>query len=126
MVSYVPRVLLVEPHPDVWSLFELVVVRVGCEPVAYDDAQVADAELDAAVIEPGWGLGGAVARRLHESRVPLVLTSIYPPTAELLALEPVAYLLKPFPLYALERALGEAVGSRRALMPVAYITTART
>ena len=41
--------------------------------------------------------------------MPLVFSSIYPPTAELLALEPAAYLLKPFALYALERALSHAL-----------------
>jgi hypothetical protein len=109
----VARILVVEPHPDVRSLLEIVIRRIRCEPIAYDGVLVETPDIDAAVIEPGRGLGSAVAQRLHDCGVPLVLTSIYPPTAELLALEPVAYLVKPFPLYALERALGEALDWHR-------------
>jgi hypothetical protein len=39
----------------------------------------------------------------------VLFTSIYPPDAEALDLEPAAYLVKPFPLYALERALEAAL-----------------
>jgi hypothetical protein len=37
--------------------------------------------------------------------VPVLFTSIYPANETLLELKPAAYLVKPFPLYALERAL---------------------
>jgi hypothetical protein len=39
----------------------------------------------------------------------VLFTSIFPPDADLLALEPTAYLVKPFPLDALERALDSAL-----------------
>jgi hypothetical protein len=41
--------------------------------------------------------------------VPVLFASIYPPDNELLELRPVTYLVKPFPLYALERALQQAL-----------------
>ena len=43
-----------------------------------------------------------------------------PRTKELLALEPAAYLVKPFPLYALERALAGALAT---LGPRAAVAT---
>jgi len=39
----------------------------------------------------------------------VLFTSIYPAENEVLALRPAAYLVKPFPLYALERALVTAL-----------------
>ncbi len=52
-----------------------------------------------------------VVRRLglRSRNVPVLFTSIYPPDAAVLDLEPAAYLVKPFPLYALERALEAAL-----------------
>jgi hypothetical protein len=49
--------------------------------------------------------------------VPVLFTSIYPAESDVLALEPAAYLVKPFPLYALERALVTALAP--AQQPVA-------
>jgi len=101
----VARVLICEPHDDISALLELVVRRLGHEPVTYTEGDEDDLYIDAAVIEPGEALGLQLARTLHARNVPSLFTSIYPADAELLALEPVAYLVKPFPLYALERAL---------------------
>jgi hypothetical protein len=39
----------------------------------------------------------------------VLFTSIYPADDDVLALDPAAYLVKPFPLYALERALQSAL-----------------
>jgi two-component SAPR family response regulator len=52
--------------------------------------------------------------------VPVLFTSIYPPDAHALELNPAAYLVKPFPLYALERAL-EAALAVTALAPAAAV-----
>jgi two-component SAPR family response regulator len=41
--------------------------------------------------------------------VPVLFTSIHPATDELLELAPSAYLVKPFPLDSLERALAQAL-----------------
>ena len=101
----VARVLICEPHDDISSLLELVVRRLGHEPVTYRGEDLELVKVDAAVIEPGEAAGMRVARALCEKKVPMLFTSIYPADDALLRLEPAAYLVKPFPLYALERAL---------------------
>ena len=105
------RVLICEPHDDISALLELVVRRLGHEPVAFAGIEVDHIGIEAAVIEPGEAAALIVARKLRANDVPVLFTSIYPPDAEVLALEPAAYLVKPFPLYALERALQEALAS---------------
>jgi DNA-binding response OmpR family regulator len=103
----VARILIVEPHADIRALLELVVRRLGHEPVLRFDGDTAG--IDAAVVEPGEGYGLQLARRLRAEGVPLLFTSIYPADHDALALEPCAYLVKPFPLYSLEAALGLAL-----------------
>jgi DNA-binding response OmpR family regulator len=99
------RVLICEPHEDISALLKLVIRRLGHEPIVYRGEDVGVIVVDAAVIEPGGPVGLEVARGLRRRAVPVLFTSIYPPDEEMLALEPVAYLVKPFPLYSLERAL---------------------
>jgi len=98
-----------EPHADVRSLLEVVVERLGHDAVVANGADPDGADVEAAVIEPGEAAGLELARRLHARAVPLVFTSIYPATPEVMALGPVAYLVKPFALYALERAVTDAL-----------------
>jgi CheY-like chemotaxis protein len=105
----VARVLICEPHDDISALLELVVRRLGHEPVAFMGGDVDHIGVDAAVIEPGEASALQAARSLRARNVPVLFTSIYPPDAEALDLEPAAYLVKPFPLYALERALEAAL-----------------
>jgi len=107
----VARVLICEPHDDISALLELVVRRLGHEPVLYDghDGDARSGAFDAAVIEPGEEDGLRLARELRAAKVPVCFASIYPADNALLALEPSAYLVKPFPLYALERALVTAL-----------------
>ena len=108
------RILIFEPHADISALLELVVRRLGHEPVVVDDlAEVTD-DFDAAVIEPGDGSGLPVARSLHERNVPVIFTSIFPADQELMALAPVRYLVKPFALFDLEKALGAALAAVEA------------
>ena len=71
----------------------------------------------AAGTEPGAASALAIARSLRSRNVPVLFTSIYPADPEVLQLEPAAYLVKPFPLYALERAL-EAALAVTGLKPV--------
>jgi DNA-binding response OmpR family regulator len=106
----VARVLICEPHDDISALLELVVRRLGHEPVAFTGGDVDHIGVDAAVIEPGETSSLELAKSLRSRNVPVLFTSIYPPDAEALELEPAAYLVKPFPLYALERALEAALG----------------
>ena len=108
------RILLVEPHPDIRSLLEIVIVRLGHQPVAYEGTEAGIPDVDAAVVDLD-GPGLVVAQRLRARHVPAVFTSIFPPEPELLGLDPVAYLVKPFPLYALEHALTAAVDAAHDL-----------
>jgi hypothetical protein len=105
----VARILICEPHGDIEALLRVVIERLGHEAVHYEGGPVDD--VDAAVIEPGQGDGLRLARSLGARDVPLLFTSIYPPATEALALEPAAYLVKPFPLSAIERALDAALGA---------------
>jgi DNA-binding response OmpR family regulator len=108
----VARILIIEPHADIRSLLELVVRRLGHEPVVHTGGAQPPA-VDAAVIEPGEGHGLALARSLKEIGVPFLFTSIFPADREMLELQPSAYLVKPFPLYALEAALAVALAAPR-------------
>jgi DNA-binding response OmpR family regulator len=105
----VARILICEPHDDISALLELVVRRLGHEPVAFAGGDVDHIGVDAAVIEPGEPSALQVAKSLRARDVPVLFTSIYPPDARALDLTPAAYLVKPFPLYALERALEAAL-----------------
>ncbi len=102
--------LIYEPHDDVAALLEVALRRLGHEPVLLQGRITTAAGLDAAVIEPGDAAGRAAASELAARGVPLVFASIYGPSRDLLALEPVAWLVKPFPLRAFEAALGAALG----------------
>ena len=115
----VARILICEPHDDISALLELVVRRLGHEPVAFVGGDVDHIGIDAAVVEPGESAALRVARGLRAKNVPVLFTSIYPPDADLLALEPSAYLVKPFPLYALERALQQALDVQQQFAPTA-------
>jgi CheY-like chemotaxis protein len=103
------RVLICEPHDDIRALLALVVRRLGHEPVAGGGAAHVHAGVDVAVIEPGEPDGLHLARALRAHGVPVLFTSIYPPTDDLLELSPAAYLVKPFPLSTLEGALEQAL-----------------
>jgi hypothetical protein len=104
----VRRILVAEPNPDVRSLIEIVVRRLGHEPVPADPAEPVPA-VDAAVVEPWVADGLLLAHQLCARGVPTVFTSIFPAEPELLELDPVAYFVKPFPLYGLAGALTAAL-----------------
>jgi two-component SAPR family response regulator len=94
-----------------------VVAGLGLEPVTPDalsDGQ--HGTIDAMVIEPGHEpmLELACAVRRARPTAAVVCVSIYPPEAEARALEPVAYLIKPFALATLQEAILEAVERARA------------
>jgi DNA-binding response OmpR family regulator len=105
----VARILIFEPNPDIRALVELVIRRLGHEPVVSDAGIPDPGDVHAAVIEPGDGAGIPLSRRLRERARPVIFTSIFPPDQNLLALEPVTYLVKPFTLYELETALTTAI-----------------
>jgi CheY-like chemotaxis protein len=108
----VARILIVEPHPDIRTLFAHVVRRAGHEPVlAVEDGGL---DVGAAVIEPGDDEGLLCARRLRALGLPLVFASIFPADRATLQLEPVAYFVKPFALAELEQALELALAQAKA------------
>src|SRR5690242_7492597 len=74
----VARILIVEPHADIRSLFEHVVRRAGHEPVVAEINGSGTPEVDAAVIEPGDSQGLAIARVLRALGLPVVFASIFP------------------------------------------------
>jgi CheY-like chemotaxis protein len=104
----VARILIFEPHDDIRTLIEIVVARLGHDPVVYDGRPDELSNVDVAVIEPGEGGGLPLARRLRQEGIPVIFTSIFPAGPETLELAPAAYLVKPFALYLLERALADA------------------
>jgi hypothetical protein len=110
----VAKILIFEPHGDIRTLLEIVVTRLGHEPVVSAPPGDELATVDAAVIDPGEGDGLSIARHLRRKGVPVVFTSIFPAGPETLDLAPTAYLVKPFALYSLEQALVAAVAPARA------------
>lgn len=107
----VARILIIEPNEEVRGLLSWVVRRLELVPVEYDrSSEVSD--VAAILVEPAAQGAAEVARTVREATgAGVVCVSIYPPDAETAALEPVAHLLKPFPLLELERALLTAIAS---------------
>lgn len=114
-------ILIAEPSPDIRSLLSFVVRRLGHEPLDWDGSRTQLFGIDALVIEPSdeAALGLAAWTREHAPAVALVCTSTLPPWREVEALEPDAYLVKPFPLYRLEAAIAGALRSHAALRTAA-------
>lgn len=84
--------------------------RAGHEPVAR--GELVNGELpDLVIVEPASpdDLGAAVGLRERQRSLPIIFTSILPPSRETRALDPFAYLMKPFRLRELERAIAAAL-----------------
>ena len=107
------RILISEPHPDLRVLIEAVVRRTGNEPVGQGELTNDDAPA-VMILEPASVEGRAAAARLRGrfGDLPIICTSIYPPNAETRALEPVAFLIKPFRLSELAGAIEIALAAR--------------
>jgi DNA-binding response OmpR family regulator len=104
-------VLIVEPHPEVRELLVRIVRRLGHVALVHDGRPVGEWDrIDAVLVEPGpAGSLDTIVPLVRERGAALVCVSIYPPSADVAALEPVAYLQKPFSLVDLERALVAAL-----------------
>jgi DNA-binding response OmpR family regulator len=104
------RILISEPHPDLRVLLEAIVRRAGHEPVGQGELASDDAP-ELMILEPAAADGLAAANRLRSrlEDLPIICTSILPPTAATRALAPVAHLLKPFRLLELEAAISAAL-----------------
>lgn len=108
--------MICEPHAEVRALLGHVVTRLGFEPVYADTRSggvLADADVDVLLIEPAdpTALSTARALRLRRRELPIICASIYPDSPGAERLRPLAYLMKPFALVDLERALLTAVES---------------
>jgi DNA-binding response OmpR family regulator len=99
------RILVAEPHPDLRMLLETIVRRAGHEPVSFGELN--GHSLDLLILEPAspYHVEEAVRLRQRLRDLPIICTSILPPSDETRALEPSVYLVKPFRLCELERAI---------------------
>lgn len=109
----VATVLICESEPDVGALLALQLHRLGHEAVLYNGTWSTPLEaVDVIVIEPGGnGIGLAKELRLRAPGLPMVCSSIYPPSPETDALTPSAYLVKPFAAAALDAAIRSALAA---------------
>jgi DNA-binding response OmpR family regulator len=112
----VARILISEPHPDVRVLLEAIVRRTGHEPVGHGELTIDDAPA-VMILEPASaeGLAAAAGLRRRLENLPIICSSILPPSPAALALRPVAYLMKPFRLGELEAAIDSALATSAEL-----------
>ena len=106
------RVLISEPHPDCRALLELVVQRAGHDPLGPGELAEHD-DLGLLILEPASADGLAIAHRLRRrlGELPIICTSIRPPSAATETLRPAAYLVKPFRLAELQSAVSAALAA---------------
>jgi DNA-binding response OmpR family regulator len=104
------RILIHEPHPDVRILLAAVVRRAGHDPVGHGEL-TSDDTPELMILEPASADGLAAAAKLRRrlEDLPIICTSIEPPSAVTNALAPAAYLIKPFRLSELEAAITSAL-----------------
>jgi DNA-binding response OmpR family regulator len=110
------RILVVEPHAEVRALLGHVVERLGHEavflPSGRDGEVLPDGDIDVLLLEPAAPSARTAAEHLCRRRaLPVVCASIYPDVEPPAGVRPLAYLIKPFGLVELERALRAAVQS---------------
>jgi DNA-binding response OmpR family regulator len=105
------RILIHEPHPDVRVLLAAVVRRAGHDPVGHGELTNGDTP-ELMILEPASadGLAAAAGLRRRLEDLPIICASIEPPSVETKALDPVAFLVKPFRLAELEAAIAHALG----------------
>jgi len=99
-------VLIVDPDPATRSLLELLLTRLGHQPIGPRE-WAEGAEPDVLLLEPaskpGLRLARGVRRRFR--LMPILCVSIDGPSPESNELEPVAHVMKPFRRSQLEAAL---------------------
>ena len=108
------RILVCEPHAEVRALLGHVVERLGHEavyPTGRRGEMLPDGDVDVLILEPAdsAALTAALSLRRKHEELPIVCASIYPDFEAAERLRPLAYLVKPFALSELERALCAAV-----------------
>lgn len=105
------RILVAEPDQDVLALVERALAGWGHEAIRYRPG-AALPQVDVMLLEPGMGprvVGLAEVLASGSPPAQLVVVSIHPPEAPVHALRPVAYVVKPFSLGALQAAVEKAV-----------------
>jgi len=105
-------ILIAEPSEALRGLFAAVIAHLGHHAVDARGLGAEDlAEVDVLVLEPGESWALELAERLRRARpdLPIICVSIHPPTPLSRALDPVAFVQKPFALADLEEALTRAV-----------------
>ena len=105
-------ILVLEPDPEIRTLYERAITRLGHRPAFAEDGVVELGDVDVVLVEPGSPRDLDIAQTLRAERpaLPIVCASIYP--ANGFGLGPVAFLEKPFRLSALEHAIGCALTAR--------------
>ena len=106
------RILIAEPHDEIYELLELVVARLGHEPLHLSSGENGNIrDVDAVILEPAFADGFAVAKELRrrDPALPIVCVSIDYADARTKELTPAAHLLKPFHLSELERVITTAL-----------------
>ncbi len=113
----VAKIVVSEPQEEVRELLLRVVARLGHEGLAYGSEHDLDGA-GALLLEPAAAEAAEAASVARACGVPVVCVSIYPPSDETRALEPVAFLHKPFAIVDLERAIVEALAHATPLAAV--------
>jgi CheY-like chemotaxis protein len=110
----VSQILVLEPDPEIRTLYERAIARLGHHAAFADGEGSALQDADVVIVEPGSPRDLDLAQTLRAERptLPIVCASIYP--ANGFGLDPVVFLEKPFRLSALEHAIGRAIGAREA------------
>jgi len=111
----VARILIAEPYPEVRELLGLIVKRLGHTPVVRRAGE-ALRDVDLIVAEPAapGSLELAQALRAAQPGLPIVVVSFLPQPPTWTALEPAAYVLKPFTVVQLEAAVEGALPARQS------------
>jgi DNA-binding response OmpR family regulator len=108
------RILILDPSPEIRELIGRVVERLGHTPLyAAWPSHERVPECELALVEPAFEECPAAVRRLRQAQpeLPIVCVSIYPKSDPAVsALEPAAYLMKPFSLGELAATLGAVLG----------------
>jgi CheY-like chemotaxis protein len=109
------HVLILEPYEGIRAVIEAVVRLLGHEPViASPGARLEDlGPVDAAVIEPAAPAAPKLLQALlnEDPQLPIIYVSVVAGELEMLAVEPVAYLMKPFAISDLSAALERALAA---------------
>ena len=90
------RILIAEPYPEVRELLSLIAKRLGHTPVVRRGEALPDVDLMVAEPAAPGSLELAHALRAAQPGLPIVVVSFLPQPPTWTALEPAAYVLKPF------------------------------